>query len=163
MDSKTTQDETIFNSGKIGRPTLYTSELADEICDAISSSEKALAHLCDENPHWPCRPQIFVWLRRYPEFADKYTRAKEHQVEVCVDYMQELMNEPHKLVDEETGGVKIDVAMLRTKMDAIKWQAGKLKPKKYGDNNKTEEVNHDIHNDAVKRKHELDEKNKKSY
>jgi terminase small subunit-like protein len=145
-----------------GRPSIYTPELADEICDAISSSEKGLAHLCEANPHWPARQHIFVWLRKYPDFYDKYTRAKENQVEVCVDYMQELMSEPHKFVDEETGRIRVDVQMLRTKMDAIKWQAGKLKPKKYGES-RQEEINHSLHEDVIKRKHELDEKNKKEF
>lgn len=147
----------------IGRPTGYNDKIADEICDAIASSEKGLAHLCEANPHWPARQHIFVWLRKYPAFYDKYTRAKESQVEVCVDYMQELMNEPHKFVDEETGFTRLDVPMLRTKMDAIKWQAGKLKPKKYGENRNEEIGNGLIHEDIVKRKHELDEKNKKEF
>ena len=147
---------------KMGRPTLYTPELADEICDAISSSDNGLAHLCVNNSHWPSREQIFVWLRRYPEFAHKYTQAKECQVEVSVDYMQELMSEPHRFVDQETGQIRIDVPMIRTKMDAIKWQAGKLKPKKYGDAAPQQIINN-IAEDTFAHKHKLDEKNKKDY
>lgn len=147
---------------KGGRPTIYNDKIADEICDALAGSERGLIYLCEQNAHWPSRSQIFVWLRRYPVFADKYTRAKEQQVEVFIDYMQELMSEPHKIVDEETGHMRLDVQMIRTKMDAIKWQAGKLKPKKYGDA-KIEDASNVLHEDVIKRKEELDERNKKEF
>ena len=148
---------------KMGRPTKYTPELGAEICDAIASSELGLCHLVDMNPHWPMRSTIFLWRRTHSDFSDMYTRAKEDQVEVSVEHMQEIMNEPHKYEDFETGFIKLDHHMLRLKMDAIKWQAAKLKPKKFGDT-KTEEAQHkDIYDDIVKRKHELDEKNKKEF
>lgn len=148
---------------KTGRTTLYTPELGDEICDAIASSELGLIHLVEANPHWPHRATIFIWLRRHPEFRDKYTKAKEDQTEVCVEYMQEIMNEPHKYVDEETGYTRVDVPMLRVKMDAIKWQASKLKPKKFGDTKNEEPQNNGLLDDSLARKQELDEKNKKEF
>ncbi len=146
---------------KMGRPTKYTKELANEICEAIATSEKGLQTLCDENPHWPERGNIFRWMIRYDDFRHNYTVAKERQVEVSIDYLQEMANEPHRYIDE-FGNVRIDVSLLRCKMDAIKWKAGKLKAKKYGDS-KQEEVNNDLHEDAIKRKQELDEQNKKEY
>ena len=148
---------------KAGRPTTYNLKIAKEICDTISSSELGLAHLVDMNPHWPMRSTIFLWRRKHKEFSDLYTKAKEDQTEVSVEYMQELMNEPHKYEDYETGRMKVDVPMMRLKMDAIKWQAAKLKPRKYGDNNKEEIVNNDIHEDAMKRKQEMEEKYKKEF
>jgi hypothetical protein len=136
-----------------GRPTLYTPELADEICEAVASSELGLCHLVDKNPHWPHRANIFIWMRKYPDFRNKYTKAKEDQVEVSVEHMQEIMNEPHKYKDLETGLEKIDVPMLRLKMDAIRWQAGKLKRKKYGDEKQEnpEEQIKPLHDEAIER------------
>ena len=148
---------------KLGRPTMYTPKLADEICEAIASSELGLCHLVDQNPHWPSRQQIFVWRRRYQDFADKYTKAKEDQVEVSVEHMQEIMNEPHRYVDLTTGFEKLDTSMLRLKMDAIRWQAGKLKPKKFGDNKVQEPVNTEVDEDCKKRFNEMDERNKKEF
>ena len=139
----------------IGRPTKYTKEIGQQICDAVASSELGLIHLVNANPHWPDRATIYMWRRKHPEFRDNYTQAKEDQTEVCVEYMQEMMNEPHKYVDEETGYTRLDVPMLRLKMDAIKWQASKLKPKKYASNV--------LHEDVLKRKDELDERNKKEF
>lgn len=148
---------------KSGRPTMYTSELADEICDAIASSELGLCHLVDQNPHWPARQIIFIWRRKYPEFDYKYTKAKEDQVEVSVEHMQEIMNEPHKYVDLETGFTKIDTGMLRLKMDAIRWQAGKLKPKKFGDAKDQESQNTELSEECKKRYSDMDKRNKKEF
>lgn len=148
---------------KFGRPSMYTPELADEICDAIASSELGLCHLVDMNPHWPTRQHIFIWRRRYPEFDDKYVRAKEAQVEVSVEHMQEIMNEPHKYQDLETGIMKLDHNMLRLKMDAIKWQASKLKPKKFGDVKDQVPANNEIDEDCKKRMKELDDRNCKEF
>jgi len=146
---------------KRGRPTMYTPDLADEICNAIATSELGLVHLVNQNPHWPERPVIFLWRRKYPEFDDKYIKAKEAQTEVVVEYMQEVMSEPHKWEDPETGLTKIDVPMLRLKMDTMKWHAAKLKPKKFGEPKVVEPNNSDIDEDCKKRYKEMDERNKK--
>lgn len=148
---------------KAGRPTTYDFKLAKEICDATASSELGLFHLCEQNPHWPARSTIYLWLRTHKEFSEIYTKAKEDQTEVSVGYMQEMMNESHKYEDRETGQIRCDVPMMRLKMDAIKWQAAKLKPRKYGDFKQEELSNTDIHEDSMKRKQEMDEKYKKEF
>lgn len=120
-----------------GRPTKYTPELAEEICEAVASSSDGLRILCDQNPHWPARANIFIWLRKYPEFRDLYTLAKKEQSDVMVDYLQELLAEDHHYTDDN-GNHRTDVSLLRVKVDAIKWQAGKLNPHVYGDAKKEE-------------------------
>jgi len=146
---------------KMGRPTTYTKELGEEICNAIATSELGLAHLVDLHPHWPHRATIFTWRRTHQDFGDMYTRAKEDQTEVVVEYMQELMNEPHKWEDPETGLTRIDVPMLRLKMDSMKWHAAKLKPKKFGEPKVQEPTNNEVDEDCKKRYREMDERNKK--
>ena len=148
---------------RAGRPSLYTEELAEEICNAIASSKDGLEHLCAANPHWPERANIFIWMRKYPGFRDKYVNAKEQQAEVQVDYMLELANEPHKYVDADTGSTRVDVPMLRVKMDAIKWQASKLAPKRFADKVEPMVTNPELLQDSLERKNKLDEKNKKEY
>lgn len=156
-------DKPIKKTKKIGRPSKYTPELGKEIGDAISSSELGLIHLVNANPHWPHRSTIFEWRLKFPEFEDIYSRAKQEQTEVVLEFMQELMNEPHKSEDPETGLVKIDVPMLNLKLNHMKWHAAKLKPKKFGDAKEQETNNSDIHDDCKKRQHELNEKLKKDY
>lgn len=145
-----------------GRPTLYNDQLADEICIAIASSEKGLYHLVKKYPHWPTRQQVFIWLQKYPQFADKYYSAKENQAEVMVDAMQEMMDEAHKTVDKETGIVKIDVPLLKLKVDTMKWHASKLKPKKYGEAKAQELPNNELDEDCKRRYQEMDDKNRKA-
>lgn len=146
-----------------GRPTKYTPELGKEIGDAIASSELGLIHLVNANPHWPDRATIFKWRTLHPDFGDIYTRAKEEQCEVVVEYMQEVMSEPHKWKDPETGLCKIDVPMLRLKMDTMKWHASKLKPKKFGDTKDQEPQNTSLDEDCKKRYGDLDKRNRKEY
>jgi len=147
---------------KKGRPTLYNAKIADEICAEIASSEKGLAHLCQYNPHWPTRQNIFVWLQNYPEFRDKYNNAKENQAEVMVDAMQSMVDEAHKIVNEETGKVKIDIPLLKLKVDTMKWHASKLMPKKFGEAKVQELPNNELDDDCKKRYAAMDEKNRKA-
>lgn len=146
-----------------GRPTKYTIQLGEEICSAIACSELGLVHLCDLNPHWPARSKIFEWRRRHAEFGDKYRKAKQEQAHVCVEYMHELMNEPHRIIDPETGYSKLDVSMLKLKLDHFKWHASKLQPKDYGDLKQMETINTEVDEDCKKRYAEMDSSNKKDY
>jgi hypothetical protein len=146
---------------KVGRPSKYTKELAEEICNAIATSGKGLISLCNEHDNWPDRANIFRWINTNLEFRAMYALAKEHQVEVNVDYLQEIMNEPHRYINER--GIEVcDASMLRTKVDAIKWHAAKLKAKKYG---VTADESTDNNLLDKQRKHyaDLDAKNKKEY
>lgn len=148
---------------KTGRPTKYTKELGEEIANTIATSELGLIHLVNLNPHWPHRATIFTWRRTQPGFGDMYTKAKEDQTEVVVEYMQEVMAEPHKWEDPETGISRVDVPMLRLKMDTMKWHAAKLKPKKFGDAKVQEIVNAEVDEDCKKRFEELDVRNRKEF
>jgi len=146
---------------KVGRPTKYNKSLAEEICNAIATSGKGLITLCNEHEEWPERGTIFRWINTNLEFRDMYAVAKEHQVEVNVDYLQEIMNEPHRYINER--GIEVcDASMLRTKVDAIKWHAAKLKAKKYGVN-MDEATNNNLLDEQRRRFAELDAKNKKEY
>lgn len=148
---------------KMGRPTQYTLELAEEICSAIASSDVGLVHLVEANPHWPHRVTIFEWRRVHPEFGNMYALAKKEQTDVVVEYMHELMSEPHKIFDSETGTTKIDVPMLRLKIDTLKWHVAKLKPNKYGDYKQQDSINPEVDEDIKKRYRDMDEKNKKAF
>jgi hypothetical protein len=147
----------------LGRPTIYSEDMAEEICQGIASSNEGLKTLCEQNPHWPDRATIFIWMRKHSAFFDQYTKAKAHQAEVQVDYMLALANEPHKYICPETGQERVDVPMLRVKMDAVKWQASKLAPKRFADQQITNVVNPELLKDSLERKQQLDEKNKKEY
>ena len=124
-----------------GRPTLYTEELAQEICSAIASSTKGIGKLCKENPSWPDRSQIYRWCFQHPSFRDSYAHAKALQVDWLVEEALEIAYDGSgdTYIDEKNGQERCDnewVARSRLKVDTIKWYASKLAPKIYGDTSK---------------------------
>lgn len=115
-----------------GRPSLYTPELAQEICDTIGSSNKALQSLCLMNAHWPSYNAIYEWIRdNRCGFGDAYAKAKEDQADYLADDILRIIDKPETFI--ENGVERNDTQMMRIKVDALKWHAMKLKPKKYGD------------------------------
>lgn len=148
---------------KIGRPSKYTPELAKEICDAIATSTLSLNELADMHDHWPIAANIWRWRNTNSVFRSMYTKAKKEQVDVSIDFMQQLINEPHKNIDPATGRQIIDVPMLRVKIDAIKWKAAKLMPRDWGDNKDLEATNTELTEDIKKRQSEMDERNRKDF
>lgn len=120
----------------MGRPSIYTPEIAKEICDTIATSNKALQTLCQMHPHWPGYSTLWEWIEDNRQgFADLYAKAKESQADYLVDDILRIIDKPETYV--ENGVERNDVAMMRLKVDSMKWQAMKLKPKKY--DNKGEE------------------------
>jgi hypothetical protein len=70
----------------------------------------------------PNRQTILNWLNDKAEFVGQYARAREDQAEAHADRIIEI-------ADDET----IDANHKRIMVDARKWVASKLKPKRYGD------------------------------
>lgn len=110
----------------------YSQELADAVCELISTGESIRAICKAEN--MPAMSSIFKWLSIHPEFAEQYARAKEIQTEKIADELIEI-------ADDESGDVSGELKMpnsvavqrARLKVDTRKWLLSKLQPKKYGD------------------------------
>jgi hypothetical protein len=90
----------------------------------------------------PDRSTVYDWLLRHPEFADQYARAREEQADTLADEIIAIADEQPEIIavtDKKTGALiehKLDGAFLqwqKNRIDARKWTAMKLKPKKYGD------------------------------
>lgn len=134
-----------------GRPSIYTPEIAKEICDKISVSNKSLQSLCLENPHWPGYSTIWEWIGdNRAGIADQYAKAKEKQADHLCESILTIIDKPETFV--ENGVERNDTQMIRIKVDALKWQAMKLKPKKYADKHAE-----DIYADHERVKRELEE------
>ncbi len=115
-----------------GRPTDYTQELADKICEEISQG-KSLRRIC-EDEDMPSGVTIFSWIRKFPEFLKQYTRATEERTESQQEDLLELGDEAIKLaqtVNEKASSAVVQAVKL--KADNMKWSMSKMKPKKYGD------------------------------
>ena len=105
----------------MARPSDYTPELGDLICDGISR-KTPLARLCDEDDSLPSPRTVYRWLRTNREFCQNYTRAKEDQA----DY---LVEEALTIADN----AEIEPADKRIRVDTRKWIASRFNAKKYGD------------------------------
>lgn len=122
---------------KMGRPTIYTDELAAEICRRIVEGE-SLTRICKDEG-MPNVSSVYLWLFKNKDFSNQYARAREDQADTYSDQIVDIGEEiPMMVITDEDGKVtkRIDPAGVnrnRLRVDARKWVAAKLKPKKYGD------------------------------
>lgn len=112
-----------------GRPTLYTPELAAEICAHIADG-KSMRSICRDE-HMPALSSVFLWISNNPEFSEQYARARDMQADAMAEDMLDIADTPPQM--GERGIDSADVADKRLRIDTRKWIASKLKPKKYGD------------------------------
>ena len=105
---------------RTGRPSAYSEEVADLICERLACGE-SLKRICSDEG-MPAQSSVFKWLGENPSFSEKYVRAREAQAEALAD----------EIVDIADGG-SADPQRDRLRVEARKWIASKLKPKKYGD------------------------------
>lgn len=82
---------------------------------------RALHVICSEDADMPCESSVYKWLIQHAEFAQKYARAREILAEINAN---EIIN-----IADNDG----DPQMARVRIDARKWWASKVAPKKYGD------------------------------
>jgi hypothetical protein len=153
-----------------GRPSKYTPEMVDRICELVATHECGLTRLTEMYDDIPDRVNINLWRRKYPEFRSRYAQAKCEQIEFITEDIIEIAddgrNDYMESMDENDNiGYRFNgeaVARARLRIDTRKWLACKLVPKLYGDL-KEEIVNNDIHEDSMKRKQEMDAKYKKEF
>ena len=107
----------------IGRPTKYSQEMADKICEQIAHG-KSLRAVCAEDGMPPMKT-IYRWLEANEEFRHQYARAREKQA----DYFAEEIIEIADSAEAESAAV----SKAKLQIDARKWAASKIAPKKYGD------------------------------
>lgn len=108
----------------MGRPSSYTPEVGAAICQGIAQG-KSLVKVCaslgvEYNT-------AYEWMKQFPEFLDNYTHAREAQADYLADGILDIADNSDLQADDR-----------RVKIDARKWYAGKLKPKKYGERHITE-------------------------
>jgi len=86
-------------------------------------------------------PTVYSWMFSRPEFLANYTRAREEQAETHADEIVKIADETPDTepVYDKHGNllaIKLDsayVAWQKQRIEARKWTAAKLRPKKYGD------------------------------
>lgn len=118
----------------------YSTEIVDRICERIADGE-SLRSICADDD-MPSTTAVMKWLANDAAFVAQYARAREMQADVMFDEILDIAddgrNDWMERRDEEGGnlGWKENGEALnrsRIRIDARKWMAGKLRPKKYGD------------------------------
>ena len=122
----------------IGRPSDFTQKIADEICERIADGE-SLRSICSADD-MPNKSTVFKWLAAHEAFSDQYARARETQADSLFDEVLSIADDGRNDWMERNGqddaGWQLNGEHLqrsRLRVDARKWMAGKLRPKKYGE------------------------------
>jgi len=110
---------------KHGRPTKFTQELADTICERIANGE-TLRAICREIGFLPST--VIMWTIQNKTFFEQYTQARLKQADAYADM---ILDEAFNSHDAQIG---------RLRVDALKWVASKLAPKRYGDKVEVEQT-----------------------
>lgn len=109
-----------------GRPSTFTHDIADAICERLAEGESLRAICTDDD--MPARRTVLDWLEKDEDFRAKYARAREAQADAMDD----------RILQVADAATPENAAAARVKIDAYKWRASKLKPKVYGDKQQVE-------------------------
>lgn len=118
----------VKKTARVGRKTTYDQKKADKICELIAQG-MSLRSICAESG-MPTERTVHRWLIDKEEFCQQYARAREDQADFYTDQIIEIAD----TVEPDAASV----AKAKLQIDARKWKASKLAPKKYGD--KVEQV-----------------------
>lgn len=123
--------------------TKFTDDAASAICERIALGESLRSICTDES--MPAQSTVFKWLMDQPQFSEQYTRAREMQADTLFDDILEISDDARndwmeRRGEDDAGWVANGEHIQRSKLrvEARKWMAGKLKPKKYGDKQEIE-------------------------
>jgi len=119
-----------------GRPTDFNQDIADDICNRITNGESLASITREEGMPHPAT--VYRWLQRHESFCEMYTRAREDQADTLADQIIAISEEKPmlRIISDSETVEKLDptgVSHNRNRIDARKWIAAKLKPRKYGD------------------------------
>ena len=107
----------------MSRPPTYTPKvmapIKERICRELTEG-KSLVAICKADD-MPDPVTVRSWLVKDAEFFTSYARAREEQADYYADEIIEISD------------TEDDANKARVRIDARKWVAGKLRPKKYGD------------------------------
>jgi hypothetical protein len=122
----------------MSRPSSFTQQMADEICELLANGN-SLRYICRDDA-MPSMATVFRWLvSEEPEFRafrDQYARAREAQADYMAEDILAIADETDRDTIHTETGEKADsewIARSRLRVDARKWLASKMAPKKYGD------------------------------
>ena len=108
---------------RVGRPSKYSEDLADEILLEMIQGKSLIS--ISKRDDMPSKSTLMTWLKNNKEFQDQYARA----IALRADYhAEEILDIADEVVTDH-----VQAQRQRTRVDARKWIASKLRPIRYGD------------------------------
>jgi hypothetical protein len=123
------------------RHTVYSPEVADEICRRIADGE-GLKRICRDK-HMPAEATVRAWfVSNHEGFAAPYALAREAQMEKLAEEILEIADDTSGETIDHEGGIRRQNSEWangrRLQVDSRKWLMSKLAPKRYGDKTSVE-------------------------
>lgn len=117
----------------MGRRSLYTPELADELLRRLSGGEP-LAQICRDE-HMPSVSTVSDWKKAHPDFAERFGTARDEGFdEIAVDTLQIIDEEPERA--QTKWGDQVDsgyVAWQKNRVEQRLKLLAKWDPRRYGE------------------------------
>jgi hypothetical protein len=135
-----TKEQCSKKGKKRNAPLLYSPKMIDKICNYIIEG-KSVNAICRMRG-MPNRTTIGKWLEKYPEFSDRYIRAKQIQTYFNAD---ELMD----MAKDCDGNSSSAVQKAKLLVDTQKWISSRMLPKIYGEQTKQIQVEQVINTKAL--------------
>lgn len=115
---------------------MYNEEIGAYICGELVEG-RSLKEICAEEG-MPSRMTVYNWILRNEKFKEAYTLARMDQADTLADEIISIADDKSNdtITNPETGEPmqnKEWINRSRLRIDARKWIAAKMKPKKYGD------------------------------
>jgi hypothetical protein len=123
-----------------GRPSIYTQELADEICRRLAEGE-SLFRICKDE-HMPAKSTVLQWaLNDTQGFYARYAHAREIQlgvredeiIDISDDGTNDFMEREQKNGEKKIIFSRDQVERSKLRVETRKWLLTKLRPDKYGE------------------------------
>lgn len=107
--------------GKPGRPSKFSPELADQICELMVEGSD-MQTIC-EMPGMPSVTTVWRWQNQRPEFANQCALAREALADFELSQLKELANKC----------TEANVNSTRVKLNHFQWRVMKIAPRIYGE------------------------------
>jgi len=118
----------------MARPSDYTAAQAEDICEHIAGGRSLVSWCAVESR--PSYTSVMRWLQANQEFREMYACARQDQADFLAEEIVQIADDGLNDTYETEDGPRTNqdvIARSRLRVDARKWYASKLAPKKYGD------------------------------
>jgi len=96
---------------KRGRPSKWTQEIEDEICERLSRGEplRAICRL-EGFPEWTT---VYNWMESRDGFSERVARARENGVEAIAQDTLAMIDAEPRYIEDGKGGTRIDAGYVQ--------------------------------------------------